>query len=180
MKESALVPSSQSVEKSKRILSTELEKKLEISSAQIYEMGSKIKKYKHRLNETETKMDDILGEGTKTERQAVEEALNKLKEKIVKIKNDETYKTLEKEADYLENRLNIAMENVFPYYSRAIRKIYTSYTDKDVRAQKLIEFHSVVGDAFLTKNEKKVLSVLKDQIKMIGPGTAEVQLLTNF
>jgi len=43
MKESALVPStSQIVEKPKRILSAELEKKLEINSAQIYEMGGKV------------------------------------------------------------------------------------------------------------------------------------------
>jgi len=168
MKESALVPStSQIVEKPKRILSAELEKKLEINSAQIYEMGGKVKKYKKRLNETEEIMDDMLGKGTQQERLAVEEAMARLKDKIMKIKNEETYKSLEKEAEYLETKLNIVMENVFPHYSRAIKKIYGSYENKEERSQKLLEFHQVVGDAFLTKDEKKVLSVIKSQMKQI-------------
>lgn len=169
MKEAALVPSTgQVVEKPKRILSAELEKKLEINSVQIYEMGSKVKRYKKRLNEAEERMDDMLGKGTQQERLAVEEAMARLKDKIMKIKNEDMYKSLEKEAEYLETKLNIVMENVFPHYEKAVKKIYSSYVNKEERSQKLLEFHQVVGDAFLTKDEKKVLSVIKSQMRQIA------------
>lgn len=178
MKESALIPASHHVsDTSKRILSTELEKKIELSNSQIYDLGHKVKKYKKRLNDAEEKMDAIMGKETEKERQAVEEALSKLRDKISKVQEGSDYKNLEKEAQYLEEKLNITMENIFPHYAKAVRRIYNSYPDKSERSQKLIEFHQVIGDAFLTKDEKKVLSALKNQMKQIPHRIVEVPLL---
>jgi len=155
------------VTKENRVLSRELEKKLEISTQQIYETGHKVKKYKQKLNETEEKMDDMLGKGTEEERRAVEEAMARLRAKIDKIKDDDSYKALEKEAEHIEDKLNIAMEKIYPHYAKAVRKLHAAYTEKNERTHKLIEFHNVLGDAFLTKDEKKILLTIKDQIHQI-------------
>lgn len=164
--------------KQKKLLSNELEKHTELSNSQLYEIGSKVKKYKKNLNQTIDKMDEYMDKNTEKERKAVEEALKTLESKIDKVKRDEKYIEMENEAQYFEEKLNITMANIFPYYSKAIKKIYGVYSDKEERKKKLLEFHEVVGDAFLTKDEKKVLNIIKMKIKDM-PHLVEFPLISN-
>ena len=59
------------------------------------------------------------------------------------------------------------MEKVFEQYSRCIRKICECYLDSKIRAQQLNEFHEVLGDAFLTKDERKIISLIKSRISQM-------------
>lgn len=173
MNEGKLVPAT----KPQRLLSVDLAKNIELSNEQLYEIGGKVKKYKKKLNDAMDKMDEYMDKHTSKERQAVEEALNALYKKVDKVKSDDNYKNMEKEVEYIEEKLNITMKNIFPYYAKAVRRIYNSYPNKDEREKKLLQFHEVVGDAFLTKDEKNILSQLRNQIKEIPHKVVEIPLI---
>ena len=164
--------------KPKKILSQELEKNLELSNSEIFNIGKKIKTYKKNINEKYNEIDNYMDKQTEKERKAVEEALKVLEKKIDSVKNDSTYKTKEKEIEYIEEKLNITMEKIYPYYAKAIKKIYTVYTEKNERSKKLLEFHDVLGEAFLTKDERKIMGFIKEQMKTL-PEIVSLPMIKN-
>lgn len=162
----------------KNTISKELSNKLNISNEQIYTTGKSIKKYKKKLTNTIDQMEDYMVKETIEERKAVEEALHNLYSKMDKVKEDATYKNFQKELTYLENKLSITMETVFQHYKKAIHKIYNAYPNINERNHKLQEFHKTIADAFLTKDEKKILSLMKQQIKEIPHNVIKIPFLT--
>lgn len=160
-----------------RLLSPQLEKDLNVSNSQIYAIGKEVKKYKKKIHHKMDELDSYMDAHTQKEREAVEEALKVLRHKVEKVKNDEKYLEMEKELEYIEKKLNITMENIFPHYAKAVKKIYEAYPEKKERTEKLLEFHDVVGDAFLTKDEKKVMKLIKDQIREIPHKVIDFNLL---
>lgn len=151
----------------KKQLSLELSKTIDMSNDAVYSAGKHIKKYKRRINDTIDKMEDILEKKTDSERKEVECALLKLQTKVAEVKEHKSYKSFEKDLHTLETKLNITMEKVFELYSRCIRKICECYPDQKIRAQQLNEFHEVLGDAFLTKDERKIISLIKSRISQM-------------
>ena len=151
----------------KKQLSLELSKTIDMSNDAVYSAGKHIKKYKKRINETIDKMEDILEKETEAERKEVERALQKLQTKVAEVKEKKNYKSVEKDLHALESKLNITMEKVFEQYSRCVRKICECYPDPKIRAQQLNEFHEVLGDAFLTKDERKIISLIKSRISQM-------------
>jgi len=152
-------------ERQNKLLSPELEKAIEISNKEIQEVGHKVRKYKKQVSEIYDKMDSYMDQQTHKERKDLEKALAALELKINKVRDDDKYKAYEKEVEYIEKKLNITMENIFPYYAKAVKRIHNVYADKEERSQKLIEFHEVLGEAFLSKDERKVLKIIKDRMK---------------
>jgi exonuclease VII large subunit len=159
----------------KKQLSLELSKTIDMSNDAVYSAGKHIKKYKKRINETIDKMEDILEKETETERKEVERALQKLQTKVVEVKEKKSYKAFESDLHALESKLNITMEKVFEQYSRCVRKICECYPDPKIRAEQLNEFHEVLGDAFLTKDERKIISLIKSRISQM-PSTGQKML----
>ena len=160
----------------KKQLSLELSKTIDMSNDAVYSAGHHVKKYKNRINETIDKMEDILEKETELERKEVERAMKKLQTKVEEVKDHKSYKSFEKDLHTLESKLNITMEKVFEQYSRCVRKICECYPDPKIRTQQLNEFHGVLGDAFLTKDEKKIISLIKLKIKELpdnGPKMLE-------
>jgi hypothetical protein len=151
----------------KKQLSLELSKTIDMSNDAVYSAGKHIKKYKKRINETIDKMEDILEKETETERKEVERALQKLQTKVAEVKEKKSYKAFESDLHTLESKLNITMEKVFEQYSRCVRKICECYPDPKIRSQQLNEFHEVLGDAFLTKDERKIISLIKSRISQM-------------
>jgi exonuclease VII large subunit len=151
----------------KKQLSLELSKTIDMSNDAVYTAGKHVKKYKKRINETIDKMEDILEKETETERKEVEHALQKLQTKVAEVKGNKSYKEFENDLHALESKLNITMEKVFEQYSKCIRKICEYYRDPKIRSQQLNEFHGVLGDAFLTKDERKIISLIKMRISQI-------------
>ena len=149
----------------KKQLSLELSKTIDMSNDAVYSAGKHVKKYKKRINETIDQMEDILEKETELERKEVQQALQKLQTKVAEVKEQKSYKTFENDLHKLESKLNITMEKVFEQYSRCVRKICDCYPDQKIRAQQLSEFHEVLGDAFLTKDERKIISLIKSRIK---------------
>jgi hypothetical protein len=149
----------------KKQLSLELSKTIDMSNDAVYSAGKHVKKYKKRINETIDKMEYILEKETEMERKEVERALQKLQTKVADVKEQKSYKSFEKDLHALESKLNITMEKVFEQYSRCVRKICECYPEQKIRAQQLNEFHEVLGDAFLTKDERKIISLIKLKIK---------------
>jgi exonuclease VII large subunit len=149
----------------KKQLSLELSKTIDMSNDAVYSAGKHFKKYKKRINETIDQMEDILEKETESERKEVQRALQKLQTKVAEVKENKSYKTFENDLHKLESKLNITMEKVFEQYSRCVRKICDCYPDQKIRAQQLSEFHEVLGDAFLTKDERKIISLIKSRIK---------------
>jgi len=149
----------------KKQLSLELSKTIDMSNDAVYSAGKHVKKYKKRINETIDQMEDILEKETESERKEVQRALQKLQTKVAEVKENKSYKTFETDLHKLESKLNITMEKVFEQYSRCVRKICDCYPDQKIRAQQLSEFHEVLGDAFLTKDERKIISLIKSRIK---------------
>jgi exonuclease VII large subunit len=156
-------------------LSLELSKTIDMSNDAVYSAGKHIKKYKRRINDTIDKMEDILEKETYSERKEVERALQKLQTKVAEVKEQKSYKSFEKDLHALESKLNITMEKVFEQYSRCIRKICECYPDPKIRSQQLNEFHEVLGDAFLTKDERKIISLIKSRISQM-PTTGQKML----
>lgn len=163
----------------KAVLSQELVSKINVSTTDIYHVGHKVKKYKTKLEESSNKMESFILSNTEKERQAVMEAMNTLKSKVDCLKTDKQYKTLEEEMKYLENKLNITMENVYKQYSRAVKKICDAYPDKKERSIKMEEFHEVLGDAFLTRDERKIMALIKDKIREIPHNMVEIPMIIN-
>ena len=159
----------------KKQLSLELSKTIDMSNDAVYSAGKHIKKYKRRINDTIDKMEDILEKETDSERKEVERALQKLQTKVAEVKEHKSYKSFEKDLHTLESKLNITMEKVFEQYSRCIRKICECYPDQKIRAKQLNEFHEVLGDAFLTKDERKIISLIKSRISQM-PTTGQKML----
>jgi hypothetical protein len=159
----------------KKQLSLELSKTIDMSNDAVYSAGKHIKKYKRRINDTIDKMEDILEKETDSERKEVERALQKLQTKVAQVKEQKSYKSFEKDLHALESKLNITMEKVFEQYSRCIRKICECYPDQKIRAKQLNEFHEVLGDAFLTKDERKIISLIKSRISQM-PTTGQKML----
>jgi len=159
----------------KKQLSLELSKTIDMSNDAVYSAGKHVKKYKRRINDTIDKMEGILEKETETERKEVERALQKLQTKVAEVKEHKSYKSFEKDLQALESKLNITMEKVFEQYSRCVRKICECYPDSKIRAQQLNEFHEVLGDAFLTKDEKKIISLIKSRISQM-PTTGQKML----
>jgi exonuclease VII large subunit len=159
----------------KKQLSLELSKTIDMSNDAVYSAGKHIKKYKRRINDTIDKMEDILEKETYSERKEVERALQKLQTKVAEVKEQKSYKSFEKDLHALESKLNITMEKVFEQYSRCIRKICECYPDQKIRSQQLNEFHEVLGDAFLTKDERKIISLIKSRISQM-PTTGQKML----
>jgi glutamyl-tRNA reductase len=159
----------------KKQLSLELSKTINMSNDAVYSAGKHIKKYKRRINDTIDKMEDILEKETDSERKEVERALQKLQTKVAEVKEQKSYKSFEKDLHALESKLNITMEKVFEQYSRCIRKICECYPDPKIRSQQLNEFHEVLGDAFLTKDERKIISLIKSRISQM-PTTGQKML----
>jgi hypothetical protein len=151
----------------KKQLSLELSKTIDMSNDEMYSAGKHVKKYKRKINETIDKMEGILEKETEAERKEVERALQKLHTKVSEVKDNKSYKTFEKDLHSLESKLNITMEKVFEQYSKCIRKICDCYPDQKIRAQQLNEFHEVLGDAFLTKDERKIISLIKSRISQM-------------
>jgi hypothetical protein len=149
----------------KKQLSLELSKTIDMSNDAVYSAGKHVKKYKKRINDTIDQMEDILEKETESERKEVQQALQKLQTKVAEVKEQKSYKTFENDLHKLESKLNITMEKVFEQYSRCVRKICDCYPDQKIRAQQLSEFHEVLGDAFLTKDERKIISLIKSRIK---------------
>lgn len=162
----------------KKQLSLELSKTINLSNDAVYSVGKHIKKYKKRINDTIDHMEDILEKETDMERKEVQSALQKLQMKVADVKEQKSYKTFENDLHKLESKLNITMEKVFEQYSRCVRKICDSYPDPKVRAKQLSEFHDVLGDAFLTKDERKIISLIKTRIKDL-PIASATALLEN-
>lgn len=162
----------------KKTISKELSTQINISNEQIYTTGKTAKKYKKQITETVDKMEDYMVKETENERIAVEQALQNLYKKMDKVKEDTTYKTFQQELNYLENKLEITMGTVFEHYSRAIKKIYKAYPDVNERNRKLQEFHNAIADAFLTKDEKKILSLMKKKVKEIPHNVVNIPLLS--
>ena len=159
----------------KKQLSLELSKTIDMSNDTVYSTGKHIKKYKSRITETIDKMEDILEKETESERKEVERAMKKLQTKVEEVKDHKSYKSFEKDLHTLESKLNITMEKVFEQYSRCVRKICECYPDPKIRAQQLNEFHEVLGDAFLTKDERKIISLIKSRISQM-PTTGQKML----
>jgi Fe2+ transport system protein B len=159
----------------KKQLSLELSKTIDMSNDAVYSAGKHIKKYKRRINDTIDKMEDILEKETDSERKEVELALQKLQTKVAEVKEHKSYKSFEKDLHALESKLNITMEKVFEQYSRCIRKICECYPDQKIRVKQLNEFHEVLGDAFLTKDERKIISLIKSRISQM-PTTGQKML----
>ena len=159
----------------KKQLSLELSKTIDISNDAMYSAGKHVKKYKKRINETIDKMEDILEKETETERKEVERAMRKLQTKVAEVKELKSYKVFENDLHKLETKMNITMEKVFDQYSRCVRKICECYPDSKIRTQQLNEFHEVLGDAFLTKDEKKIISLIKSRISQM-PVTGQKML----
>ena len=159
----------------KKQLSLELSKTIDMSNDAVYSAGKHIKKYKRRINDTIDKMEDILEKETDSERKEVERALQKLQTKVAEVKEHKSYKSFEKDLHALESKLNITMEKVFEQYSRCIRKICECYPDQKIRAKQLNEFHEVLGDAFLMKDERKIISLIKSRISQM-PTTGQKML----
>ena len=159
----------------KKQLSLELSKTIDMSNDSVYSAGKHIKKYKRHINNTIDKMEDILEKETYSERKEVERAMQKLQTKVAEVKEHKSYKSFEKDLQALESKLNITMEKVFEQYSRCIRKICECYPDQKIRAQQLNEFHEVLGDAFLTKDERKIISLIKSRISQM-PTTGQKML----
>jgi exonuclease VII large subunit len=159
----------------KKQLSLELSKTIDMSNDAVYSAGKHVKKYKKRINETIDQMEDILEKETESERKEVQRALQKLQTKVAEVKENKSYKTFETDLHKLESKLNITMEKVFEQYSRCIRKICECYPDSKIRAQQLNEFHEVLGDAFLTKDERKIISLIKSRISQM-PTTGQKML----
>ena len=159
----------------KKQLSLELSKTIDMSNDAMYSVGKHVKKYKRKINETIDKMEGILEKETEEERKEVERALQKLHTKVSEVKDNKSYKTFEKDLHSLEPKLNITMEKVFEQYSKCIRKICDCYPDQKIRAQQLNEFHEVLGDAFLTKDERKIISLIKSRISQM-PTTGQKML----
>ena len=159
----------------KKQLSLELSKTIDMSNDAVYSAGKHVKKYKKRINETIDQMEGILEKETEAERKEVERALQKLQTKVAEVKEQKSYKSFEKDLHTLESKLNITMEKVFEQYSRCVRKICECYTDPKIRAQQLSEFHEVLGDAFLTKDERKIISLIKSRISQM-PTTGQKML----
>jgi hypothetical protein len=159
----------------KKQLSLELSKTIDMSNDAVYSAGKHIKKYKRRINDTIDKMEDILEKETYSERKEVERALQKLQTKVAEVKEQKSYKSFEKDLHALESKLNITMEKVFEQYSRCVRKICECYPDPKIRSQQLNEFHEVLGDAFLTKDERKIISLIKSRISQM-PTTGQKML----
>lgn len=159
----------------KKQLSLELSKTIDMSNDAVYSAGKHIKKYKRHINNTIDKMEDILEKETYSERKEVERAMQKLQTKVAEVKEHKSYKSFEKDLQALESKLNITMEKVFEQYSRCIRKICECYPDQKIRAQQLNEFHEVLGDAFLTKDERKIISLIKSRISQM-PTTGQKML----
>ena len=163
----------------KAVLSQELVSKINISTTDIYHAGHKAKKYKTKLEESSKQMESFILSNTEKERQAVVEAMNSLKSKVNCLKTEKQYKTLEDEIKYIENKLNITMDNVYKQYSRAIKKICDAYPDKKERSIKMEEFHDVLGDAFLTRDERKIMALIKDKIREIPHNMIEIPMIMN-
>ncbi len=163
----------------KAVLSHELVSKINISTTDIYHAGHKAKKYKTKLEESSKQMESFILSNTEKERQAVVEAMNSLKSKVNCLKTEKQYKTLEDEIKYIENKLNITMDNVYKQYSRAIKKICDAYPDKKERSIKMEEFHDVLGDAFLTRDERKIMALIKDKIREIPHNMIEIPMIMN-
>jgi glutamyl-tRNA reductase len=159
----------------KKQLSLELSKTIDMSNDAVYSAGKHIKKYKKRIIQTIDKMENILEKETEAERKEVEQALKKLQTKVSEVKEHKSYKTFENDLQALESKLNITMEKVFEQYSRCVRKICECYPDPKIRAQQLSEFHEVLGDAFLTKDERKIISLIKSRISQM-PVTGQKML----
>lgn len=159
----------------KKQLSLELSKNIDMSNDAVYSAGKHVIKYKKRINETIDKMEDILEKETESERKEVERALQKLQTKVAEVKENKSYKSFETDLQTLESKLNITMEKVFEQYSRCVRKICKCYPDSKIRAQQLNEFHEVLGDAFLTKDERKIISLIKSRISQM-PVTGQKML----
>ena len=151
----------------KKQLSLELSKNIDMSNDAVYSAGNHVKKYKKRINETIDKMENILEKETESERKEVERALQKLQTKVAEVKEHNSYKSFETDLHTLESKLKITMEKVFEQYSRCVRKICECYPDSKIRAQQLNEFHEVLGDAFLTKDERKIISLIKSRISQM-------------
>jgi len=160
----------------KKQLSQDLSTNIQLSNDEVHNAGKHIKKYKKRINQTIDSMEDILEKETSKERDDIEKAIKKLQKKVEEVKETRTYKTFEKELSTLENKLNITMEKVFEQYSKCIRKIYESYSDQKIRALKLNEFHEVLGDAFLTKDERKIISLIKMKISEMPSAQKVIEL----
>lgn len=168
-----------SIKKPKSVLSCELVSKINISNDEIYHIGHKAKKYKLKLIESSKEVESFILSNTEKERHAVVEAMNALKSKVECLKTEKQYKTLEDDIKYLENKLNITMENVYKQYSRAIKKICDAYPDKKERAVKMEEFHDVLGDAFLTRDERKIMALIKNKIREIPHNMVEIPMIMN-
>ena len=161
----------------KKILSNDLVQNTKISNQQIYQSGHQLKKYKQKITTTVDLMEDMLEEGTEKEREAVVKAMENLQKKVNTIKQQSTYLSLEQELKNLEKQFNIEMEAIFHQYSKAIKRIYKAYPNEKERQLKLQQFHQVIGDAFLTKDEKKILALMQQQVKQIPHSVVKLPLL---
>lgn len=166
-----------SLTKPKRILPQDLVQNTQISNQQIYETGHQIKKTKKQITTTVDLMEDMLEQQTEKEREAVVIAMQNLEKKVNAIKEQKTYKSLESELKSLENKFNVEMETIFKHYSKAIKRIYNAYPNEKERQLKLHQFHQVIGDAFLTKDEKKILTLMNQQVKQIPHSVVKLPLL---
>ena len=131
------------------------------------EVGKYVKELKSKHEKTSKKLDNYLEDNSKNEREAVADALHKLSLKMNSLKESDYYKEMQDKLEKYEEKLEITMTKVFIAYKKGIKMIFKQYPSVEERKQKLLDYHQALEDAFLTEDEKEIMSTIKNQIKSI-------------
>ena len=112
-------------------------------------------------------MENYLQENTEIERRELEEVIAKFNKKMEKLREADCYKAMEEKLDRYEEKLHVTMAQVMVSYKKAVKQIYRSYPSEEERHDKMLQFHKVIEDAFLSEDEKKIMKAIKDEIHAI-------------
>lgn len=134
---------------------------------QIYEVGKYVKKIKEKHDKTSDQMEEFLNENTQDERRELEAAMAKFNRKMESLVKSDKYKEMEDKLDKYEEKLQVTMTQVMISYKKAIKQIYHTYQNEQDRHQKMIQFHKVIEDAFLSEDQKQILTTIKSEIKAL-------------
>jgi|SaaInlStandDraft_7_1057024.scaffolds.fasta_scaffold228485_1 hypothetical protein len=143
-------------------------KDLSLSSVnKIYEVGNYVKQIKEKHIRTNQKMEDYLQENTEIERRELEEVIAKFNKKMEHLREADCYKAMEVKLDRYEEKLHVTMTQVMVSYKKAVKQIYRCYPEQEEKHEKMLQFHKVIEDAFLSEDEKKIMKAIKDEIHAI-------------